>query len=32
MIFGKNERGNQYFHEWVKWYLQDDASLPKPVL
>lgn len=32
LIFGKNERGNQYFHEWVKWYLQDDASLPKPVL
>jgi len=32
MVFGKNERGNQYFHEWVKWYLQDDASLPKPVL
>lgn len=32
MVFGKNERGNQYFHEWVKWYLQDDSSLPKPVL
>jgi phenylpropionate dioxygenase-like ring-hydroxylating dioxygenase large terminal subunit len=32
LIFGRNERGNQYFHEWVKWYLQDDASLPKPVL
>lgn len=32
LVFGRNERGNQYFHEWVKWYLQDDASLPKPVL
>lgn len=32
LIFGNNERGNQYFHEWVNWYLQDDADLPKPVL
>ena len=32
LVFGHNERGNQYFHEWVNWYLQDDASLPKPVL
>jgi phenylpropionate dioxygenase-like ring-hydroxylating dioxygenase large terminal subunit len=30
LIFGKNERGNQYFHEWLNWYLQDDATLPKP--
>lgn len=32
LTFGRNERGNQYFHEWLNWYLQDDASLPKPVL
>lgn len=32
VTFGRNERGNQYFHEWVNWYLQDDATLPKPVL
>ena len=32
LIFGRNERGNQYFHEWVNWYLQDDPTLPKPVL
>ncbi|MEG3124196.1 aromatic ring-hydroxylating oxygenase subunit alpha [Sphingomonas sp. GB1N7] len=32
LVFGRNERGNQYFHEWLNWYLQDDATLPKPVL
>jgi phenylpropionate dioxygenase-like ring-hydroxylating dioxygenase large terminal subunit len=32
LVFGHNERGNQYFHEWVNWYLQDDPSLPKPAL
>ena len=32
VVFGRNERGNQYFHEWVNWYLQDDATLPKPSL
>lgn len=32
LVFGRNERGNQYFHEWVNWYLQDDATLPKPTL
>jgi len=32
LVFGRNERGNQYFHEWVNWYLQDDATLPKPRL
>ena len=32
LVFGRNERGNQYFHEWLNWYLQDDASLPKPEL
>ena len=32
LVFGRNERGNQYFHEWLNWYLQDDDSLPKPVM
>jgi phenylpropionate dioxygenase-like ring-hydroxylating dioxygenase large terminal subunit len=32
IVLGKNERGNQYFHEWVNWYLKGDESAPKPVL
>lgn len=32
LVFGRNERGNQYFHEWLNWYLEDDASKPEPVL
>ena len=32
LVFGRNERGNQFFHEWLKWYLQDDADLPEPVM
>lgn len=32
VVFGRNERGNQYFHNWVKWYLANDPSAPKPVL
>ncbi|MBY0394279.1 MAG: Rieske 2Fe-2S domain-containing protein [Novosphingobium sp.] len=32
MLFGRNEPGNQYFHEWLDWYLQDDPDLPEPVL
>lgn len=32
IVFGRNERGNQYFHEWLNWYLQDDADMPEPVL
>jgi phenylpropionate dioxygenase-like ring-hydroxylating dioxygenase large terminal subunit len=32
IVFGKNERGNQYFHEWVEWYLKDDPNAPRPVL
>ena len=31
-LYGHNERGSQYFHEWVNWYLQGNASLPTPVL
>jgi len=32
VVFGKNERGNQYFHEYVEWYLQDDPHAPRPTL
>jgi len=32
VVLGRNERGNQYFHEWVDWYVADDAAAPKPVL
>lgn len=32
LVFGRNERGNQYFHEWLNWYLQDDPDLPEPVM
>ncbi|OYU35514.1 SRPBCC family protein [Novosphingobium sp. PASSN1] len=31
-LFGRNEPGNQYFHEWLDWYLQDDTEIPEPVL
>jgi len=30
IIFGLNERGNQFFHEWVDWYLAEDPSRPIP--
>ncbi|MDT0575985.1 SRPBCC family protein [Croceicoccus sp. F390] len=30
LVFGKNERGNQYFHEWVNWYVAGDENAPKP--
>jgi phenylpropionate dioxygenase-like ring-hydroxylating dioxygenase large terminal subunit len=32
LLYGRNERGPQYLHEWVNWYLQDNPTLPKPVL
>ena len=32
IIFGKNERGNQFFHEIVEWYLAEDPSKPMPLL
>ncbi|HZU64712.1 MAG TPA: SRPBCC family protein [Novosphingobium sp.] len=30
MTFGRNERGNQYFHEWLNWYMAGDANAPEP--
>lgn len=32
IVLGKNERGNQYFHECLAWYVNGDPSAPKPVL
>lgn len=32
LVFGRNERANQYFHEWLNWYLEDDASAAEPVM
>ena len=32
VLFGRNERGNQYFHRWVKWYSDGDTNAPKPEL
>lgn len=32
VLFGRNERGNQYFHRWVQWYSAGDESAPKPTL
>jgi len=32
LLYGRNERGPQYFHEWVNWYLRADPNLPKPVM
>lgn len=32
ILLGKNERGNQFFHEYLQWYLNDDKSVPPPQL
>jgi len=32
IVFGKNERGNQFFHETVEWYLANDPKAPRPAL
>lgn len=32
LLYGRNERGNQYFHEWLNWYLRRDPTAPKPVM
>jgi phenylpropionate dioxygenase-like ring-hydroxylating dioxygenase large terminal subunit len=28
VVFGRNERGNQYFHRWIDYYLSDDPQDP----
>ena len=30
IVLGKNERGNQFFHECLAWYMANDASKPMP--
>lgn len=32
VIFGKNERGNQYFHKYVDWFVAGDTDAEPPVL
>ncbi len=32
MVFGRNERGNQYFHRWVNYLLAEDPSASTPEL
>ncbi len=30
VTFGRNEKANQYFHQWVNYYLANDPGVPKP--
>ena len=30
--FGRNEPGNQFFHKWVAYYLDETGQTPKPVM
>ena len=32
VVFGRNERGNQFFHKWVNYCIADDPDAPKPEL
>ena len=32
VTFGRNERGNQYFHRWIDYYLSDDPQRVEPTL
>lgn len=32
LLYGLNERGPQYFHEWCDWYTRADPNACKPVL
>jgi phenylpropionate dioxygenase-like ring-hydroxylating dioxygenase large terminal subunit len=32
LLYGRNERGNQYFHEWRNWFLHGNSTTPKPVM
>ncbi len=32
VTFGRNERGNQYFHKWVNYYLSDPETRIEPTL
>lgn len=30
--FGRNEPGNQFFHKWLDYYLDENGQTPKPVM
>lgn len=30
--FGRNEPGNQFFHKWVAYYLDESGQTPMPVM
>ena len=30
--FGRNEPGNQYFHQWLDYYLDETGRTPAPVM
>lgn len=32
LLYGRNEGGNQYFHDWVSWYLKENHLAEQPVL
>ncbi len=32
IVLGKNERGNQYIHEWITWFVNGDESADTPTL
>ncbi|WP_221796650.1 aromatic ring-hydroxylating oxygenase subunit alpha [Aquisediminimonas sediminicola] len=32
LVFGRNEPGNQYFHKWIDYYLDETGKTPAPVL
>jgi phenylpropionate dioxygenase-like ring-hydroxylating dioxygenase large terminal subunit len=32
VTFGRNERGNQYFHKWLDYYMAEPGTRPEPVL
>lgn len=32
IIFGRNERGNQFVHKWLRYYMAGDMSAPEPTL
>jgi len=31
-VFGRNEPGNQFFHKWVDYYLDESGQTPVPVM
>lgn len=31
-LFGRNEPGNQFFHKWIAYYLDESGQTPRPVM